>query len=360
MLRNLLLQHARPSRQFSRQHVRNLHCLTFNTGSSTLKYSLYDVQHASNGAGLQGTLVSTGMGDKIGKDDVTVTVDGANIVVPPNSSHEDCLRAIAGALPIPLNDVKTVGHRVVHGGSRFNIPTVITPEVLSAIEGYSTLAPLHNPPAVMGITAALEIFPDVPHVGVFDTSFHSSMPPSSFRYAVPSSLYDQGVRKYGFHGSSYAYIAAEASSFLSKPKPNLILLHLGSGASMCCVKDGISIDTTMGMTPAEGLVMGTRAGDVDAGLFAFLSEKGHTIKEIDDMLNKQSGILGLSNLSNDFRAVSASHDADAKLAREVFVQRIRKYLGSYIVKLNGDVDAIVFTGGIGEVRDCFIVVVAHP
>ncbi|GMI14647.1 hypothetical protein TrVE_jg5513 [Triparma verrucosa] len=333
---------------FQRQRVRGLHCLTFNTGSSTLKYSLYDVDRSKETTDLKGTLLSSGMGDKIGKDDVKLTVDGKQIEIAPNSTHEDCLRAIASNLPVRPDEIRAVGHRVVHGGSKFTIPTVITPAVLSAIDGYSTLAPLHNPPAVKGIEAALDIFPDVPHVGVFDTSFHSTMPPSSFRYAVPSSLYDQGVRRYGFHGSSYAYVASEAAKVLSKPKPNLILLHLGSGASMCCVKGGLSVDTTMGMTPAEGLVMGTRAGDVDAGLFAFLSEKGHSISEIDNMLNKQSGLLGLSNLSNDFRAVSSSDKPDAKLAREVFVQRIRKYLGSYIVELNGDVDAIVFTGGIGE------------
>jgi len=229
---------------------RAIHCLTFNTGSSSLKYSLHNIHRNSN-HGFEGTIVSTGLADRVGKDDISLTLDGSNIDIAPRSSHSDCLKAISKSLPIPIEEVKVVGHRVVHGGSRFSEPTVITPGILTAIDEYSTLAPLHNPPAVKGISAALDIFPSVPHVGVFDTSFHSSMPPSSYRYAVPSSLYDQGVRRYGFHGSSYAYVSSEASKILNKPKPNLIVLHLGSGASMCCLKDGVSIDTTMGMTPAE-------------------------------------------------------------------------------------------------------------
>eukprot|EP00467_Chlorarachnion_reptans_P021750 CAMPEP_0114493762 /NCGR_PEP_ID=MMETSP0109-20121206/4279_1 /TAXON_ID=29199 /ORGANISM="Chlorarachnion reptans, Strain CCCM449" /LENGTH=1132 /DNA_ID=CAMNT_0001670729 /DNA_START=28 /DNA_END=3426 /DNA_ORIENTATION=- len=332
--------------------LRGVHTLTFNTGSSTLKYSLYDVNRNPTTEKLQGTIISSGVADKVTKPDVTLKMDGTEIALPLGADHKTCLAAIAENLCIDLTDVGAVGHRVVHGGAEFTDPALITPDVLEAIEQNSSLAPLHNPPAVLGIKSALSLIPHAPHIAVFDTSFHSTMPASSYRYALPRDLYeDLKVRRYGFHGTSYKYVAETCAAYLENPSPNLIILHLGSGASMCCVKNGISIDTTMGMTPAEGLVMGTRSGDVDPGVLTYLIDQGYSSAEVDNIVNKKSGILGLSGISNDFRAVSeaaADGHQDAKLARDVFVQRVRKYLGAYLVKLGGEVDAVVFTGGIGE------------
>eukprot|EP00466_Bigelowiella_natans_P011461 jgi/Bigna1/41598/e_gw1.54.31.1 len=330
-----------------------IHTLTFNTGSSTLKYSLYDVNRDPSTQKLQGVLLSNGVADKVAKPDVTLKMNGEEVSVPVGADHTACLAAITENLPVDLSQIGAVGHRVVHGGAVFSQPTLITPDVLEVVKQHSSLAPLHNPPGILGIHSAMSLLPDPPHVAVFDTAFHATMPPSSYHYAVPRKLYDDlKVRRYGFHGTSYKYVSERCAEYLDNPAPNLIILHLGSGASMCCVKGGISIDTTMGMTPAEGLVMGTRSGDIDPGILVYLMEQGgYSATEVDSILNKQSGILGLSRASNDFRALSAAAadgNADAKLAFDVFVERVRKYLGSYIVKLGGEVDAVVFTGGVGE------------
>mmetsp|Transcript_6827 Transcript_6827/g.9421 ORF Transcript_6827/g.9421 Transcript_6827/m.9421 type:complete len:1143 (+) Transcript_6827:100-3528(+) len=332
--------------------LRGIHTLTFNTGSSSLKYSLYDINRDSSTNKLQGTLVSTGMAEKVSKPDVALKMDGKEIPLPKNADHDACFSEISKNLPLDLSGIKVVGHRVVHGGADFTEPAVITPEVLESINQNAILAPLHNPPAIIGINSAQSLLPSASHVAVFDTSFHSTMPASSYRYALPRNIYeDLKVRRYGFHGTSYKYITETCATFLNNPSPNLIILHLGSGASMCCVKDGVSIDTTMGLTPVEGLVMGTRSGDIDPGIILYLMDQGYSREEVDNILNKKSGLLGLSGTSNDFRSVSeaaAAGHPDAKLAIDVFVERVRKYLGAYMVKLGGQVDAVVFTGGIGE------------
>lgn len=246
-----------------------------------------------------------------------------------------------------------VGHRIVHGGQDFEAPAVIDAAAEAAIEKTIPLAPLHNPAGLLGIRVAKAKLAGVPHVAVFDTAFHATMPPVSYRYALPKALYEvNGIRRYGFHGTSYGYVSSEVGKVLGKPAPDLIVFHLGNGASAACVKNGKCLDTTMGLTPLEGLMMGTRCGDVDAGVFAFMCRQlGKTADEVDNVLNKQSGLLGTSGVSLDMREVTRAADegnADARLARDMYVERIRKYLGAYLVKLDGACDAIVFTAGVGE------------
>jgi len=256
------------------RHTRSLHCLCFNSGSSTLKVGLFDVDRAdANGVGaaagsLQGKPLATGLVDRVGKSDASIEINGKVVYEGAVPSHEEGLKILVESLQSSMAamDVKVVGHRVVHGGSAFSSPVKVDGAVLEKIQEYSVLAPLHNPPAITGLKAAQSLFPDATHVAVFDTAFHSTMPAESYRYAVPASLYeDLQLRKYGFHGTSYKYVSEEAARRLNTPKPNLIILHLGSGASMCCVKGGASVDTTMGLSPLEGLVMGTRSGDLDPG-----------------------------------------------------------------------------------------------
>lgn len=246
-----------------------------------------------------------------------------------------------------------IGHRVVHGGEDFTQPAVITGEVLEAIRRQVPLAPLHNPANIIGIEAAMDVAPDIPHVAVFDTAFHQSIPAHAYRYAVPNALYeDHRVRRYGFHGTSHAYVSRAAAKFLGKPVEdvNAIVLHLGNGASVTAIRGGRSVDTSMGFTPLEGLVMGTRSGDVDPALHRFLADNaGLSIHEIDTMLNRESGLRGICG-DNDMRAVEArmeAGDETAKLAFGMFAYRARKYLGAYMAVL-GRVDAVIFTAGIGE------------
>jgi len=246
-----------------------------------------------------------------------------------------------------------VGHRIVHGGQDFEEPAVIDDAVEAAIEKNIPLAPLHNPAGLLGIRVARRAIPEAPHVAVFDTAFHATMPPESYRYALPKELYEQhGIRRYGFHGTSYGYVLRRLSPVLGAASPSIIVFHLGNGASAACIKAGKCLDTTMGLTPLEGLMMGTRSGDVDAGVFSFLCrELGESPDKVDAILNKKSGLLGLSGLSFDMRTVAqaaAAGDEDARLARAVYVQRVRKYLGAYLVRLDGRCDALVFTAGVGE------------
>merc|ERR1719343_257721 len=251
------------------------------------------------------------------------------------------------------SEIKVVGHRVVHGGPTFSQPTVIDKKVLDVCRDCIPLAPLHNPPNIMGIELAMKEFP-VPNVGIFDTAFHATMPPESYRYAVGKDLYEQyNVRRYGFHGTSYKFVSSATAKILGHPlsKLNMIICHLGNGCSMACLKDGKVIDTTMGLTPLEGLMMGTRCGDLDCGVFTYLCDslkKDH--KHVDNLLNKKSGLLGISGKS-DMREViegGKKGDADCQLARKMYVQRVRKYIGTFLMKLDGAVDAIVFTAGVGE------------
>lgn len=251
-------------------------------------------------------------------------------------------------------DVRAVGHRVVHGGEAFSAPALITDAVLDAIRACSALAPLHNPANVAGIEAAQAAFPGVPQVAVFDTAFHQTMPEVAYRYAVPDGWYRQhGVRRYGFHGTSHAFVAQEAARLLGRPLEglNVITAHLGNGCSVCAVRGGRSVDTSMGLTPLEGLVMGTRSGDVDPGLHDFIARRaGLTLDQVTAALNRQSGLLGLSGLASDLReleAAAARGHAGARLALDVFVYRLAKTVAGMAVAL-GHVDALVFTGGIGE------------
>jgi len=255
-----------------------------------------------------------------------------------------------------LSDIHAVGHRVVHGGQRFRASVRIDAEVIAAIEDMVELAPLHNPANLKGIRAATELLgPGAPQVAVFDTAFHASMPESSYLYAIPYSHYRRfGLRKYGFHGSSHRYIAYRYRKLRGVPKEavNIITLHLGNGCSACAIREGKSFDTSMGFTPLEGLVMGTRAGDIDASVVNWLAEKeGLSVAEVEAMLNKQSGLLGISGLTSDMRELLAEEaengDRRVRLAIDIFCQRVRKYVGAYFAEMGG-ADALVFSGGIGE------------
>jgi acetate kinase len=247
-----------------------------------------------------------------------------------------------------------VGHRVVHGGEKFASSTLISEEVINKMEDVSELAPLHNPPNLAGIQVCTDLLPDTPQVGVFDTAFHQSMPEKAYMYALPYEYYEKhGIRRYGFHGTSHKYVAQRAANLMGEPKENLkiITCHLGNGASVSAIDGGKSVDTSMGLTPLEGLVMGTRSGDLDPAIIPFLMNKEDlSADEIDSILNKKSGLLGLSGVSNDSRDVKeAAIDGNdrASLAKDVFDYRVKKYIGSYAAAMGG-VDAIVFTAGIGE------------
>merc|ERR1719502_452341 len=260
----------------------------------------------------------------------------------------------AGGMVKQISDIKVVGHRVVHGGDKFSTPAIVDAATEAEIEKCVTLAPLHNPANLSGIRAARDSFPSAQQVAVFDTAFHATMPPDAYRYAIPKELYEKHhIRRYGFHGTSYKYVSGAAAEMMGQPLENLnmIICHLGNGASMACLQNGKVVDTTMGLTPLEGLVMGTRSGDLDPGAYTHLcNQLGMTPKDVDTLLNKKSGLLGISGKS-DMREnieMAAKGDADALLARQIYVQRLRKYLGSFLVRLNGDLDALVFTAGVGE------------
>lgn len=301
-----------------------------NSGSSSIKYQLIDVE--------AGTIEVHGLIDRIGEAGQVADHTAAMAVV---------LDEIEG------HAVAAVGHRVVHGGSLFASATLITAEVEQAIEDLSALAPLHNPANLLGIRAARAVLTDVPHVAVFDTAFHQSMPAEAYTYAIPVQLAEEhGVRRYGFHGTSHKYVSERAAVFLERDLAELriIVLHLGNGASMTAIAGGRSIDTSMGLTPLQGLVMGTRSGDIDPAVLAHLNrEAGLGIDELDDLLNKQSGLLGLTGTGDmrDVEQAAAKGDPAAVLALAVWRHRIRHYIGAYAAQLGG-VDVIVFTAGIGE------------
>jgi acetate kinase len=300
--------------------------------------------------------------DKIGLDGTVIkhTVgENTEKIQGPIADHATAMNKVVGILtaaggPVKnVADVKVVGHRVVHGGQKYGEPTIINDETMAGIEACIPLAPLHNPANLLGIKTAQAVF-KVPQVAVFDTAFHATMPPESFRYAVPKELYEKhAVRRYGFHGTSYKFVTAETARLMGQHLEdlNMIVCHLGNGASMACVKKGKVVDTTMGLTPLEGLVMGTRSGDIDPGLYTFLCDHlKMSAQEVDALLNKKSGLLGLSGKSDmrEVIAAAAKGEPDSVLTRKVYVERIRKYIGSFLVKLNGDLDALVFTAGVGE------------
>ncbi len=326
--------------------------LVVNAGSSSLKYQLVDPSTE--------TALAKGSVERIGERGSTArhesggnthTVEGQIV------SHRDALAVVAEAFRErgPSFDevgLVAVGHRVVHGGDRFSDPVVVTDEVIAAIEELEPLAPLHNPANVEGIRVSRERFPDVPQVAVFDTAFHHALPAHSYTYAVPRSWREEHrVRRYGFHGTSFAYVTRRSALLLGRPVEDLdlVVLHLGNGASAAAISGGRSMDTSMGLTPLEGLVMGTRSGDIDPGLFTFMVRAGMTADDVDAALNRASGLKGLSG-TNDFREVDelvAANDPDGKLAFDVTAYRLRKYVGAYAVAL-GRLDAVVFTAGIGE------------
>jgi len=330
--------------------------LVINCGSSSLKYGVFEVK-GNDCHELCGGLV-----DKIGLDGCVIKHEqGADSkkIQKPLKDHSEAMRAVleiltaTGGCVSSKADIKVVGHRVVHGGASYSEPTIINAEVLEVCKKCYALAPLHNPPNVMGIELAMKEFP-VPNVAVFDTAFHATMPPESYRYAVGKDLYEQNdVRRYGFHGTSYKYVSGRTAELLGHAQEdlNMIICHLGNGCSMACLKNGKVVDTTMGLTPLEGLMMGTRCGDLDCGVYTYLCDAlKKTPKEVDTLLNKKSGLLGVAGKS-DMREViegAKKGDADCALARAMYVQRVRKYVGAFLMKLDGELDALVFTAGVGE------------
>lgn len=329
--------------------------LILNCGSSSVKAAVMDVAKKE--------VLMSCLAEKVGNPDAYITfkVNGEKNKHDLNAPHDHTAAVMAlldELKKLGLYDgVKAIGHRVVHGGERFTQSTVITPEVMRDIEACIVLAPLHNPAHILGIQAAQQAFPQLPQVAVFDTAFHQTMPPHAFHYAVPTSLYTKyGVRRYGAHGTSYRFVAQETAAILNRDinQMSMVIAHLGNGASITAVKNGQSQDTSMGLTPLEGLVMGTRSGDIDPSIFSFLAANANmSIDQVTEMLNKESGMLGLSNLSNDCRILeeaAANGDQGAELALNVFAYRLAKYVGSMTVAAGG-LDALVFTGGIGENSD---------
>ncbi|MGD8501001.1 MAG: acetate kinase [Phycisphaerales bacterium] len=334
--------------------------LVINCGSSSLKYQLFDMTTSTALASClierigesQGLLAHT---NHPGTDGETETVREE-----PIADHEAGLLMAQELLANPeagivadASDIQAVGHRVVHGGEAFRASARITLEVMAAIEKTIPLAPLHNPANLMEIRVARELFPDAPQVAVFDTAFHQTIPPHAYHYALPYEFYEElGVRRYGFHGTSHKFVAEQASGLLGRPLGdlNLVTAHLGSGASICAIENGRSIDTSMGMTPLGGVMMGTRGGDLDPGALMFIADqKGYSVAEIDRVLQKESDLKGIcgSNDMRDIHARAAEGDERARLALDMFIHRIRQYMGAYFFVL-GKVDALVFTAGIGE------------
>lgn len=319
--------------------------LVLNSGSSSLKYELLDMAGP--------TSLASGLVERIGEDTSRLRhVAGGDeqVIERRMADHREAIAAMAQAfeatVPIPESELAAVGHRVVHGGDRFAAPAVIDAEVIEAIRQCVPLAPLHNPANLLGIEVAMQAYPDVPHVAVFDTAFHQTMPESSYRYALDRAVaVPQGIRRYGFHGTSHAYVSRAAIDFLGldAAASRVITLHLGNGASACAIRGGRSVDTSMGMTPLAGLVMGTRTGDIDPGILLHLLRAGMSVDELDTVLNKRSGMKGLAG-ENDLRRVHAAGD---EVAIAVYVHAIRHYLGAYLVEL-GAADAVVFTAGVGE------------
>ena len=325
--------------------------LVLNSGSSSLKFAVHDTGTRAP--------VLAGLAERLGATDPVISFRDPGRRWAghlPEATHAAALDAVLGALSAHgwLDALTAVGHRIVHGGERFTASALVTPAVLADIEACNALAPLHNPPALLGVRVALERLPAIPHVAVVDTAFHQTMPPEAYLYALPTALYrDHGVRRYGFHGTSHRFVAGEAVARLGLDPTDhgLVIAHLGNGASATAVQDGFSVDTSMGMTPLEGLVMGTRCGDLDAGIVLHLMrEAGLSAEQMDALLNKQSGLLGLSGLSNDCRTLQAAADGGhdgARIALEVFAHRLARHIGGLAMALRR-LDAVVFTGGIGE------------
>lgn len=331
--------------------------LVVNAGSSSLKYQFIDMENEQ--------LIAKGLCERIGGEAVLThkAADGRSVVIeevmPTHSeAFTNVIKALTegeAAVISSLSEISAVGHRVVQGGSKFTESAVITEEIIAEVEKFNPLAPLHNPANILGIRACTAVLGEnVPQVAVFDTSFHSHMPEKAFMYGVPYEYYEKyGVRRYGFHGTSHRYVTNRVAELMGKDAKDLkiITCHLGNGASIAAVKGGVSVDTSMGFTPLDGFIMGTRSGSLDPSVVTFIAEKeGMSPAEVDAMLNKKSGVLGISGVSNDNRDVceaAAAGNERAKLAIEIQNYQIIKYIGSYAAAMNG-VDAIAFTGGIGE------------
>ncbi len=331
--------------------------LVINCGSSSLKYQILDMTHES--------LLCKGLVERIGMDGSVIThekigMDKVKTEVPMKD-HKDAIEQVLKAVQDPatgvvasMDEIGAVGHRVVHAGEKYASSVLITEEVIKALEECVELAPLHNPPNLLGIAACQELMPDTPMVAVFDTAFHQTMPPESYIYAIPYEYYQKyRIRRYGFHGTSHKYVAERAAKILNTDLGDLKLItcHLGNGASVSAIKRGKCIDTSMGFTPLEGLVMGTRSGDIDPAIVTYIREKENLPQgKVNEILNKKSGVLGISGVSSDFRDIEAAVEEGnerAALALKVFAHKVRFYIGAYIAEMNG-VDAIIFTAGVGE------------
>lgn len=345
-----------------------MYILVLNSGSSSVKFQIIetDLEHIENNTDKR---LAGGVLERVGSHSlITFQAEGQPKVKKdaPLRDHNAAIDTILRWIIAPesrieqittLADIHAVGHRVVHGGEKFSRSVKIGPNVISGIEDCIELAPLHNPANLKGIRAVTELLGEgVPQVAVFDTAFHSTMPDTSYLYGLPYPLYRRyKIRRYGFHGTSHRYLGYRYRQVhnLKLEDVNIISLHLGNGCSACAIKNGASIDTSMGFTPLEGLLMGTRAGDVDASILDFLHHKeGLSFAEIDTLLNKRSGLLGISGLTNDMRELieeeEENQDRRAKLAIDIFCKRVRKYIGAYFVEMAGSADAVVFAGGIGE------------
>ncbi|MFV0516829.1 MAG: acetate/propionate family kinase [Aminipila sp.] len=331
--------------------------LVINCGSSSLKYQVLDMTNE--------VLLCKGLVERIGMEGAVIThekvgMDKFKLVVPMND-HKDAIGHVLEAVQnaehgvvTSMDEIGAVGHRVVHAGEKYAHSVLITEDVIKALEECIELAPLHNPPNLAGIDACQALMPETPMVAVFDTAFHQTMPPESYIYAIPYEYYQKhGIRRYGFHGTSHKYVAERAADIMNCALDDLkiITCHLGNGASVSAIKRGKCIDTSMGFTPLEGLVMGTRSGDIDPAIVTFIREKeGLASGVANEILNKQSGVLGISGISSDFRDIedaAAEGNERAQLALKVFAHKVRFYIGAYIAEMNG-VDAIVFTAGLGE------------
>jgi len=333
-----------------------MNVLVVNCGSSSLKYQLID--------SVTEEVLAKGLCERIGIDGVLTHQPAGKIKVKmdaPMPDHTVAIQLVLEQLTdenngviSSLDEIGAVGHRLVHGGEKFACSTIITDEVIEAMEECNPFAPLHNPANLIGVNVCRQLMPNTPMAGVFDTAFHQTMPKKAYLYGISKDYYEKyGVRRYGFHGASHMFVSQRTAEILGKDIKDLkiIVCHLGNGASISAVKGGESIDTSMGLTPLEGLIMGTRSGDIDPGAMEFIAEKENLdIKEVLQILNKKSGVLGMSGVSSDFRDLSAAAEAGnewAQVALEAFAYRVAKYVGAYVAAMNG-VDAIAFTAGIGE------------
>lgn len=330
--------------------------LVLNCGSSSIKYALYNMDDHS--------VMTSGGAERVGLDGAFVKVKLANgekkQIMHDIPEHTEGVKFIFSLLTDPeigviksLKEIDAVGHRMVHGGEKFSQSVIITPEVIKAFEEVSDLAPLHNPANMKGVNAVSELMPGLPQVGVFDTAFHQTMPPKAYMYAVPYELYEKyGVRRYGFHGTSHRYVSARALEFLGMKAEGtkVITAHIGNGGSLAAVVDGKCVDTSMGLTPLEGVMMGTRSGDIDGGAITFIEKKlGLDADGISNLLNKKSGVFGLCGYTDmrDVASAAANGDKKAEVAQDSYFYRVKKYVGAYTAAMGG-CDVLVFTAGVGE------------